>query len=244
MVITYGLKTKIYEEKFLENERDPLTGGSGVWLRSQRRYVTIFFILPVLCRRAAVEACSQESGQSIPVELWSEKMKDEGDRLLANAGSWLRYGWLAPSLLVFLAALFIWGIASGASKRNLEEQQTLYFAEPKAGDIVIALDREDPDDWTTEYRTAFKITKVEDEFIYALRSAEKKPGGWEKLKDRPGIARSFNLSDAMFGGEPQRFSRYMYNHSSGSHTLQDVSVPFKDRRYGMSADLVIRPNSK
>lgn len=244
LIFFYTIKVKKYDTVFLENQADPMADASGVLLTSQRRYVTLFYFLPLVVSRAVVTAYSPASKQPIPVDLWSERMRIEGDKLLANTRSWWRLGWFLPTFFTVLTAFALWGIMSSTSVRNLQEQQAAFFAEPRVGDIVIALDRQDPTDYLSDFRVAYKITKVDDDYLYAIRSTEKGPGGWKKLADRPAIAKGFDFSDGMFTNKAERFSRYMYNHGKSSQILQDVSVPSTERRYGMVVDLVLRPGAK
>lgn len=241
MIITYHFKTRRYDEVFLENEPDPMSGEVGVWLFSQRKYVSVFFIFPLFAQRAVVEAYSENADQPIPVALWSENMMAEGDRLLSEVGSWWRYCWFVPLLLASLLTFAMVGYYTATASKRLEAQLAEYIADPRVGDIVIGTIEERPGDYETEYRTAFVITRMDDEFIYARRSTERKDGGWKRIREREKIARQFDISPSMFSGEEERFSRSMYPHKSGSHSLQDVSMPFKERRSSISVDFVIRP---
>ena len=77
-MIVYEIRTRFYDELLLADEPDPMAEAEGVELFSLREYITAA-MLPVLARRAVVEAYSPASDQPIPVALWSERMKAEAE---------------------------------------------------------------------------------------------------------------------------------------------------------------------
>ena len=132
MSIILTFTEKEYCAEVYDNEFDPLTGGRGVGMVLSRRIASCLGI-PLGGEAATVRAYSLNGkafspGQTfwldnmnvrpgnslpIPVQLWTESMKEKAEAMLPLAGSGWKYNWVALliglSLLLFLA----WGSGSG-----------------------------------------------------------------------------------------------------------------------------------
>lgn len=243
-MIVYEIRTRIYDELLLADEPDPMAEAEGVELFSLREYITAA-MLPVLARRAVVEAYSPASDQPIPVALWSERMKAEADELLARAGGWWVYGIWLPAILCGIIGFFLWAAWDAAVSREMQAQQLAYRTEPQAGDVIIGYvtAREDTENG---YLTPFKIVRVEDEAIVVLRGLEKRPRVTVKFPGMWQEALRFDLAKSMFSGEEERYSRRRYQDPDPDRTpeLRDPSLPYRNRADIIFVKYIFRPGDE
>lgn len=234
MLILFGAGEKYFLKKDFPEFTDPLGGGQGITIAVMQRYVTIGDI-PVSGTRKMAKAFSNESGQPIPVLLWTDDMRRTGDRLLSQTnGAWKRrliaqvFGWA-----LLLSVFYI--ILSASLNSRSAKWQDVYRTNPQAGDMVLAKEiishyKKNASDPSS--LIVFKIEQLSGDSMIIRRSRQKVDFmELYRTKNKNKLVGLFDLSDTVFQHEAEVFSLHQYR--KGSERLRPIrleNLPYEERK--------------
>lgn len=247
MILLFGSHNKVFLEREFASIADPLGGEAGVALAVMQRYTTLWYI-PFWGTRKFVKAISIESGQPIPVLLWSEQMKREADALMPQAGGAWKTRIVGIVILLALLAFFLWLFILGVSNVDERKNQQAYVADPQPGDIVLATVS------VSHYLSqgnlmqdliVFKIEEIRGDSLIIRRGLQKEGSMLQyEIKNHNKLIGKFATDDAAFSPTREVYSLskyrngedrlhiitkyYEYQEDTPEYRLQDSLLRYSD----------------
>lgn len=213
MTILIGVHHKLFLERNFPSLSDPLGGSGGVTLAVMQRYITTGFI-PVWGTRKFVKAFSIESGQPIPVLLWTEQMKREADGLMPQAGGAWKTRIVGTVFFIGLFTLFLWLFLVGSRNVNDRKNQESFVADPRPGDIVLATESSNsnvPQENRMYNLIVFKIEDIRGDSLIIRRGLQKEDVMEQfRIKNHNKLIRKFATDDAVFSPTREVYSLSKY----------------------------------
>lgn len=224
MTILIGVNHKLFLKRDFPSLSDPLGGSAGVTFSVMQRYMTAGFI-PVWGTRKFVKAFSIESGQPIPVLLWTEQMKRQADGLMPQASGAWKKRIVGLIFLIALFALFLWLFVVGSSNVNNAKNQEAWIADPKPGDIVLATESSNgyvPQENRMYNLIVFKIEDIRGDSLIIRRGLQKEDVMEQyRVKNHNKLISRFDANDAAFSPTHEVYSLAKYR--EGDKRLQRIT---------------------